>query len=99
MSLKPGVYLDINNKWLPAITKQVEAFNDIKEKFKGTMFSMGMDPTYGTLVGYSNDKTLSYECKIHLRDKIFYLQLGDGDFHEILDIHIPQGKKNEDFFK
>ena len=97
--VKPGIYVSINTNWLSLKNKQLEAFNDIKYQFKNTMFSMGRDPIYGYLTGYSSDKSISYNCYIHLQDKKFYLQLGDGLFHQILDIPNPPLEQNINYFK
>ena len=83
---EPGVYASIEGKWMLLKPNQLEAFNNYKEE-QG-MYSMGHDPEYGTDCGVDSTGQ-RYNIIYALCTKKSYIQLGDGEYHEILEIPPP----------
>lgn len=96
-SLPFGVYAAFNGEWKPLKPLQVEAYNDCYSKHIGMMYSMGMDPVYGKNHGINSCKT-RYEFRIKLSNNIFYMQLGDGLFHEIIEVKKSSEPQTSVFF-
>ena len=83
---EPGVYASIEGKWMLLKPNQLEAFKNYKGK-QG-MYSMGHDPEYGGDHGVDSAGQ-RYNIIYDLYTKKSHIQLGDGEYHEILEVPPP----------
>ncbi len=102
MSFKPGIYASINGEWLPLRPEQVEAFENCKEKHGKTMYSMGGLDTSKFYDNFGvNSKGTRYAIKIgnNLNSGEIFMQLGDGLFHQIIEIKAPPPPQPAKYFE
>ena len=102
MSFKPGFYASINNEWLPLRPEQVEAYKDFEKKHRETMYSMGGIDTTKFYDNFGvNSKGTRYAIKIgnNLNSGEIFMQLGDGLFHQIIEIKAPAPPQPAKYFE
>ena len=104
--IKPGVYVSVEIKsgntvkhiWSEFTKRQYQAHADFKRNHEETMYSMGHCLNFYENIGISDDGT-KYKYWVGIFSKTNYIQLGDGKFHEILEIHPPTDSKDNSFFE
>jgi hypothetical protein len=94
ISIQPGVYASYNGAWSNLRQNQIDAFNNGKKQLLEFMPSMGGPaPKYDKVFG-NDDKGQTYAI---LRDNTtgdmfncsYLIQLGDTNYHQILEIPSP----------
>ena len=90
MSVMPGVYASINGEWQKLRQDQIDAFNDGKKKLLNFSPSMGGSPPQYDKVFGNNKYAILRDNTTGTKWNCSYLiQLGDGNYHQILEIPPP----------
>ncbi len=90
MSVTPGVYVSYDRIWTPLKKNQIVAFNHGKQQLQDIMSSMGgPSPKYTKVFGYDGERNEYAILRDNSTDCSYLIQLGDTNYHQILEIPSP----------
>ena len=92
-----SVLVAIRGNWSTLYDNQEVALKNFLKRFNQRgMYTMGSssDPEYDCMFHGRDSNGRRYNFAARLKDNVFFIQLGDGKYHELLIIHKPSKDVN-----
>lgn len=87
-----SVLVAVRGEWSKLYDNQIVALKNFLKKFNERgMYTMGssQDPAYDCMLYGRDSNRRKYRFCARLNDNTFFIQLGDGKYHELLIIYNP----------
>lgn len=86
------VLVSVRDDWSKLYDNQVAALKDFLKKYNSRgMYTMGSspDPVFDCMLYGRDPNGIKYSFCARLSDNTFFIQLGDGKYHELIIVHRP----------
>ena len=86
------VLVSVRGNWSKLYDNQVAALEDFLKTYNSRgMYTMGSspDPVFDCMLYGKDPNGTKYKFCARLKDNKFYIQLGDGKYHELIIVHKP----------